>query len=167
MTNEQQNQEKAVVLRPSWKNYIPHYSAIVAIVVAMVYISVKFQPSEGWGNVLYAVGMAGILYIIGRVLLIRFGERFTVNEKEVVMEHGLLNKSSIEVGIHQIRTIQVKQSIWQRVVNIGDLLIASAGTEGYEIIAHGVDAPYQLRDRIQEARASNQPAPAEVAKHDD
>lgn len=143
------NLKMEIRIRPSWKNYIPHYAAILALVIVMIYISVRFAPNEMWGNVLYSVGMLAILFVMVKVLMIRFSERFTVREREVAMEHGILNKSSIEIGILQIRTIQVKQNIWQRIVNIGDLLIASAGTEGYEIIAHGVDSPYELRDRIQ------------------
>lgn len=151
MSQEQtQEQMKKAALRPSWKNYIPHYLIITAVIALMIFISVTFSPGAFWGNVNYFIGLAVLLVVLGKVMLIRFSERFTITDKEVSMERGILNKSSVEVRILQIRTIQVKQHIWQRIMNIGDLLIASAGTEGYEIVAHGIDAPYEMRDKIQD-----------------
>jgi uncharacterized membrane protein YdbT with pleckstrin-like domain len=77
------------------------------------------------------------------------------------MEHGILEKRSTEIDINKIRTMLVHQNLWQRIVNIGNLYIASAGTESYEIVAHGVTHPYELRDKIQSYMRSKPVTPAE------
>lgn len=150
-----EQKSKITVFRPSWKNFFFHYMSIFLVIVFIIYISFSGLFSTGWlskswlKNSLYIICFAGILYTVLRIVFIRIDECFTVKEDEVAMEHGILNKKSTEIGIMQIRTIQVQQRIWQRIFDIGDILIASAGTEGYEIIAHGINKPHEIRDMLQ------------------
>ncbi|MCL1874977.1 MAG: PH domain-containing protein [Synergistaceae bacterium] len=150
-----EQKSKVTVFRPSWKNFFLLYLLVFIISALMIYISFGSLFRAGWlakawlKNGLYILGFAGILYIFVKIIYIRLDECFTVKEDEVAMEHGILNKKSTEVGIMQIRSIQVQQRIWQRLFDIGDIYIASAGTEGYEIIAHGINKPHEIRDMLQ------------------
>jgi uncharacterized membrane protein YdbT with pleckstrin-like domain len=114
-----------------------------------------------WRKLISIVGIVCILAIIIKIIYGMLDECFTLKEDEVVMERGILNKISTEIDIVQIRTILVNQNIWQRFVNIGDLYIASAGTESYEIVAHGINCPYELRDKIQYYIRSKPSTPVE------
>jgi len=67
----------------------------------------------------------------------------------VTLEKGLFAKNSVEVGMPQIRTIEVRQTVFQRMLGIGDIMIASSGTDAYEIIVPGIEEPKELRDLIQ------------------
>lgn len=66
----------------------------------------------------------------------------------VVLEKGLLSKDIKEVFISDIRTVDTRQSLLQRTFKIGDVMIATAGTSGYEDIAYGLPDPRGIKDLV-------------------
>ncbi len=51
-----------------------------------------------------------------------------------------------------IRTIQVDQDIFGRILNYGNVLIGTAGKDGYELEIHGVPSPSELQHFIEHVR---------------
>ncbi len=78
----------------------------------------------------------------------RYSLKIRIYPDRVVLEKGLLSKDIVEVFISDIRAINVKQSIMQRILQIGDLYIASAGTSGYEEKAYGIEHPQRVKELI-------------------
>ncbi len=70
----------------------------------------------------------------------------------VVLEKGILNKSYKEIFLADIRAIDVEQKFGQRILGYGDILIATAGTEGYELEVKAIPKPKLIRDLIIQLR---------------
>jgi uncharacterized membrane protein YdbT with pleckstrin-like domain len=77
-----------------------------------------------------------------------------VYDDRVVLERGVLSKAVKEIFISDVRTIDTKQTFFQRLVNVGDLMIATAGTSGYEDIVNGLPDPGGIKDLIISQRRS-------------
>jgi len=73
----------------------------------------------------------------------------------VVLEKGVLSKDVKEVFISDIRTVDTKQSLLQRMFKIGDVMIATAGTSGYEDVAYGLPDPRGIKDLVMNQRRSS------------
>ena len=71
-----------------------------------------------------------------------------VYEDRVVLEKGVLSKEIKEIFISDIRTIDMRQGVFQRIFGIGDILIATAGTSGYEDIAYGLPDPRGVKNLL-------------------
>lgn len=82
----------------------------------------------------------------------RASEILRVYTDRVVLEKGILNKSYKEVFLADIRAIDVEQKFGQRILGYGDILIATAGTEGYELEVKAVPKPKLIRDLIIQLR---------------
>ena len=134
--------------RFTWKNYLWRFMLIFSIIAVMILI-ISLVFGAGMDTAFYWAGTLGILFIGAKVMLDRFDERFTMKEDKVAVEHGLLHKKSTEMGVRQIRTIQVDQKLWQRIFNIGDISIGSAATRDYEIVAHGINNPHSVKEKLQ------------------
>jgi uncharacterized membrane protein YdbT with pleckstrin-like domain len=74
----------------------------------------------------------------------------------VVVEKGILSKDINEIFIDDIRTLRVRRSFLQRILGIGDAMIATAGNPTYEIAVTGLPNPTMLRDLIIAQRKSRQ-----------
>ena len=68
------------------------------------------------------------------------------------LETGWLSKRILDIYIADIRTIEVKQSMWQRMLNIGRMEIDTAASADDVLIADGIPNPVGVRNRIQELR---------------
>ena len=75
-----------------------------------------------------------------------------VYDDRVSLEEGLLSKEVTDVFIADIRGVEVKQGIWQRMFGVGDILIGTAATEGWEDYVRGLPAAMQIRDLILQQR---------------
>jgi len=133
--------------KTEWKRYIVQYLLIFAIVVAMGIVTYGSPGAEMKKNLC----IAGMIYILGiccEVTIFRRGERFTIKKDKVLMELGIFRKKYTEIRYNQIRTTHVKQTIWQRLINIGDLHVVSSGSGEDEIVARGIDKPHYYKEKI-------------------
>jgi uncharacterized membrane protein YdbT with pleckstrin-like domain len=72
--------------------------------------------------------------------------------EKAILERGVLSKEIKEIFIPDIRTIDVKQSLLQRIFRIGDIMIATAGTDGYEDVIYGLPDPKGIKALISSQR---------------
>jgi len=128
-------------MRPAWRSFLTWWILSVAVAALAVFLSVRYTAP--WWTV--AVALIPVVVI----MLKRCSTEFIVKHDEVTMEKGLFAKNSVEIGMPQIRTIEVRQTVFQRMLGIGDIMIASSGTDTYEIIVSGIEQPKELRDVIQ------------------
>jgi uncharacterized membrane protein YdbT with pleckstrin-like domain len=75
-----------------------------------------------------------------------------VYQDRVVLEKGILSKHIKELFISDIRTIDTQQSLLQRIFGIGNIMIATSGTSGYEDVALGLPDPLSIKDLVLQQR---------------
>lgn len=75
-----------------------------------------------------------------------------VTTKRTVESHGLFSRATSEVLHDNIRNIAVKQSFVDRVFNVGQIEISSAGHAGVEVAMKDVRNPHGVRDAIDKYR---------------
>ncbi len=72
---------------------------------------------------------------------------------------------SVEIGLSEIKHIEVGQTMMQTILGIGDLIVTSAGTGGEEIVAKNIPHPQAVRDEIQiHARRYKKPNPTVIVE---
>lgn len=76
------------------------------------------------------------------------GTVLTVTDEKTILRTGILSKHENEVYHSDVRNVQVKQNLFQRLFGVGSLGIASAGHGGMEIEASGIPAPGKVKDLI-------------------
>ena len=93
---------------------------------------------------LFGFGLLFILY----ALLDRNTKVYTLTNKRVMSKAGIISRRVNEVGVKDIRNINVKQGIFERLFGVGTVEIASAGTADIEVRFIGVNDPIRARDLI-------------------
>jgi uncharacterized membrane protein YdbT with pleckstrin-like domain len=71
-----------------------------------------------------------------------------VYEDRVSVERGVLSKSYTEFFIRDIRSIDVDQGVWGRMVGIGNLTISTAATVEADETLEGLSNPKAIRDLL-------------------
>lgn len=69
--------------------------------------------------------------------------RLYVTDDAVVSERGLLSRSKTRVAIASIRSVSVRQSLTDRMFNVGTVSVSTIGDEP-EIVARGMPEPAKL-----------------------
>lgn len=82
-------------------------------------------------------------------------DRLEIRRNEILWTHGLLSKNYTEINMNSIRTVRVHQSLLQRILDAGDLVIFTTGDEP-ELAVRGLPHPNDIRDHIRQSAASAQ-----------
>ena len=91
--------------------------------------------------------VAGLLILIGAAIH-RRSQVFKVTSRRVVCKRGIIARSSTSVSLRDIRAVRLRQSILERILGLGTVKIASAGTGQMEIEFTGVRGAARVRERI-------------------
>jgi len=109
---------------------------------------------------LFAYTLGGILilaYGLGLIIIfIAFLSKnstvFTLTNRRVKSKFGIISRTTREVSIKDIRVINLKQGIFERIFGLGTVEVGSAGTAGIEVYFKGIpDAP-KVIDMIQKLK---------------
>ncbi len=74
-------------------------------------------------------------------------DRLVITQDELIWTHGLLNKQYTEINMASVRTVRVSQSLFQRIMNAGDITIFTAGDHP-ELFVRGLPDPNDVRELI-------------------
>jgi len=95
-----------------------------------------------WALALIAGGWLGVWKFL------TYGETLEITNKRSVLHLGILRKNTSEVVHDNIRNVQVDQSFWNRIWNVGTMGISSSAQSGVEINAKNIPKPHHVRKVI-------------------
>jgi uncharacterized membrane protein YdbT with pleckstrin-like domain len=150
------NEELVFDLKPHWIATVPGIlMGLLSIVVGWAVIHYAFNGD--WDKkhtiVLGAVALAILFFTVAPILQWVF-TRFVLTTDRIITRRGIVAKSSKEIPLERINDISFSQSVFERMVGAGDLLIESAGERGQERISH-VRKPETVQRRIYEMSEDN------------
>lgn len=94
------------------------------------------------------LGVAVVLGLLGFWKLQTLSAALEITNKRTVHRQGLLSKATSEVVHDNIRNVQVTQTFWQRLWNVGTLGLSSSGQDGIEIEITDIPRPERVREII-------------------
>ena len=126
---------------------------LLVTVVALVVSAVADAP--GFVRlVLACIALATLGWFAGRY--VRWATtNFAVTTDRIIFRHGVLSKQGIEIPLERVNTIFFHQSIWERVIGTGDLVIESAGEKGSEPFTD-IRRPSHVQNEIYRLMEENQ-----------
>ena len=167
-------EEIVLDLKPHWMYVVPTIVVWLGATVASAVIwSVSGQSWMAWVTLI-------VFLALGVNAAVRWSKwvttSFTVTNDRIMFRQGMVAKSGVEIPLERIMNVNFKQSIWERIIGAGDLLIESGGKDGQsrfsdvrkpELVAkeiheqanHYEEKP-ERRAAAAAAAASNLPPPA-------
>lgn len=94
----------------------------------------------------YALMLIAALILLGWWLA-TLVDRLEIRRHEIVWTHGLLARQYTEINMASVRTMRINQSLLQRLLDAGDLVIFTAGDQP-ELAIHGLPRPREVREHI-------------------
>lgn len=108
------------------------------------------------GLVCLAFYGAGLL-LWGAAAIQYMTTELAITNKRVIAKVGLVGRSTIEINLQKIESIQVHQGIPGRIFNYGSVVVSGAGNPQAPI--SGISDPLRFRRAVVDAQESNRDAP--------
>ena len=112
--------------RPHWKLLALPVGWFVLLSIAWGAV-IKWLDIGAWGFLIYA---ALALWLVAYPFLLWWTRLYVLTSERLMTRHGLISKSGIEIPLENITNVNFSQTVFERVIGAGDLLVESAGTSG-------------------------------------
>jgi len=144
-----------VLLRPSIKliKLVYILSLIAAAAIAVYLLSIQDRDNRLWALLLLpaiAILFAGIRHLRRRLT------KLTVQDDRLRFEAGLFSKTTRTIELAKVQDVRVDQTLGQRMLNIGDLSLETAGGTS-RIVMQSIDRPQEAADHILELSRAQHP----------
>ncbi len=134
--------------RPHWKLlFIPFLWFVLLIVVLGV--TTWFVRGLWWVWLIAVLAAAGFLVI--RPLVNWWFTRYVLTTERLVTRVGLIAQSGVEIPLERITNVNFSQSVFERMLGAGDLLIESAGSSGQSKFSN-IPRPDQFQTLLYKTR---------------
>jgi uncharacterized membrane protein YdbT with pleckstrin-like domain len=133
---------------PSWRAILGFY--LKGIVIAAVAGVIAKLVGAGDGTVFLIV-----LIVIGLTVVIGFIKRvattYTITDRRLNIKRGIISREVQETRLERVQNVNYRQSVYQRVMQIGDVDFDTAATDDYNFIFAGVAEPAEVVHRVDQA----------------
>ncbi len=144
-----------IVIRPSMKFIKAGYVCAFLVVCAAVFVHYKFIADRNPAPILPIASLLILLWPIKRHVQ-RQTVTLTIAGDKLRYETGLASKSMRLIQLPKVQDVRVLQSFWQRLFNVGDISIETAG-ENSRLVVENLDQPRQLAEQITDASTHSMP----------
>ena len=139
------DEEIVLDLHPHWWFFAPPLLALIAAVV----LGILALANDVHTALKIPVGILvlGLLAWFGWRYLRWITTNFVVTTDRLIYRHGVLSKHGIEIPLDRVNTVFFRQSIFERIVGAGDLIIESASETGRQRFSN-VRKPSAVQNEI-------------------
>jgi uncharacterized membrane protein YdbT with pleckstrin-like domain len=113
--------------RPHWKLLFVPFLWGFGVLVVFVGLELRF---DGLAKFTGLVSLGLLLWFVVRPLVNWWFTRYVLTTERLITRKGLIAQSGIEIPLERITNVNFSQSIFERLVGAGDLLVESAGETG-------------------------------------
>ena len=139
--------------RPHWIALAGPVAVSIVLIAGLVAALVTIHGSRGANAVLRWIAIIVIVVVFLAYPVRRFVEwatsHFVVTNERLIHRSGFIAKRSMEVPLNRINDVRFNQSVFERMIGAGDLIVESAGERGQEIF-DDVRHPEEIQKTIYE-----------------
>ena len=135
-----EGEELVLDLRPHWVALVGPIFVTVVVVAGWI-VALIFAPAEGSSRtavlwIAVAIGVLILLWYPLRAFVAWATSNFAVTSDRVIHREGFIAKRTMEIPLEAINDVRFQQSVFERMVGAGDLVIQSASEFGRNVFAN-------------------------------
>lgn len=138
----------ALDLHPHWWFFGPETLSLVASLFLTVYLRSKVT---GWlETAVTYVGLAAIIVSMSWLVVALVKWRttyFVVTSHRLIYRQGVVARNGVEIPLERVNNVNFHQTIFERLLQVGDLLIESGGQEGQQTFSD-ISHPEEVQNII-------------------
>jgi uncharacterized membrane protein YdbT with pleckstrin-like domain len=133
---------------PSWRAIIGFY--LKGILIAAL-AGVIFKLFGANSSTVFLV----VLVIVAGTVLAGFVRRvattYTITDRRLNIRRGIVSREVQETRLERVQNVNYKQSVYQRLVQVGDVDFDTAAGDDYNFVFYGVANPSDVVHRVDQA----------------
>jgi uncharacterized membrane protein YdbT with pleckstrin-like domain len=134
-------------LRPHWFFLVAPVLALIAALALAVWVGTG-DPEDYVLFPVLGLSVVALLYFLVR--LAQWTTDFVLTTDRLIYRKGVVSRSGREIPLERVNDVSFTQSLFQRMLRAGDLLVESGGERGQSSFGHFAD-PQGIQNEIHRA----------------
>jgi uncharacterized membrane protein YdbT with pleckstrin-like domain len=135
---------------PSWRSVLRFY----VIGVILVGVAVAIGALASGTGVAIGAGAVALVILVLVGLVKRSAIHYVITTERLQIRRGILAKSTQETRIERVQNVNTKQSLFERLLQVGTVDFDTAGTDDSEFRFVGVSNPKEVVRAVDRAQRS-------------
>jgi uncharacterized membrane protein YdbT with pleckstrin-like domain len=130
--------------RPSWRAMMSFWFSVGVLAIVVLVLGIVIDQAQ-WGALI-----AAVIAVFGLVKgwLERVATLYTITDRRIIIRKGILSRHERAAHIDRVQNVNLTQSFFDRLFQVGTLDFDTAGTEDSDFKFTGISDPDELRSRI-------------------
>jgi uncharacterized membrane protein YdbT with pleckstrin-like domain len=133
---------------PSWRAILGFY--LKGILIAAL-AGVIFKLFGAGGGTVFLVVLVIVAVTVLAGFLRRVATTYTITDRRLNIRRGIVSREVQETRLERVQNVNYKQSLFQRLVQVGDVDFDTAAGDDYNFIFYGVADPGQVVHKVDQA----------------
>jgi len=133
---------------PSWRAILGFYLKGI-LVAALAGVIFKLFGADGGTVFLVVLLIVGVTVLAG--FLKRVATTYTITDRRLNIRRGIVSREVQETRLERVQNVNYKQSIYQRLVQVGDVDFDTAAGDDFNFVFYGVADPGQVVHKVDQA----------------
>jgi uncharacterized membrane protein YdbT with pleckstrin-like domain len=142
------------IIRPAWRSqWFLLILAIALLLIPLLPIVESLRAGRDWRSIFDpSLATLGVPFLIVCLIMIyrHLSSRFTVDDLSIESRQGIIAREVSSIRVEDVRSINVKQSLLERLLFIGDIEFSSAAGPEAEVVFKKISNPMRVKRKIQE-----------------
>jgi uncharacterized membrane protein YdbT with pleckstrin-like domain len=143
---------------PSWRAILGFY--LRGILISAALGAVVAIATEIGGDVNKSMVFVVVLVAIGITLLTGFIKRvtttYTITDRRLNIKRGIISREVQQTRLERVQNVNYNQTLFQRIVQVGDVDFDTAGSGDYDFSFDGVADPEVVVAKVHDAQSLQQ-----------
>lgn len=132
---------------PSWRAILAFY--IKGLLIGLV-LAVIAQLADGTGTAILVFAVVGGATVLAGFIK-RVATTYTITDHRLNIKRGIVARKVQETRLARVQNVNYRQSVIQRVLQVGDVDFDTAATDDFGFVFAGVADPEEVKERVERA----------------
>jgi uncharacterized membrane protein YdbT with pleckstrin-like domain len=155
--------------RPSWRAMLAFYMRWIALAAIVGIGGQVLASTTGWNLPTGWFWGFALLLLLGTLAvgyLRRLTRTYVVTNRRIYVRTGLVSRDLHSTSHERIQSVNTRQTVFQRMLDVGDVDFDTAATDDFEFVFAGCDRPHDVARRVTSLEDSMHGEGAASAAHE-
>jgi len=146
---------------PSWRSILGFYlqGLLVVLVIAfLVGLGTRIADGEVDTGLVVLVAIVGVAIVILVGLIKRITTHYTITTRRLHIQRGIIARDIQETRLERVQNVNYNQSLFERILQVGDVDFDTAAGDDYNFVFAGVADPAEVVERVDRATHATAPS---------
>ena len=139
---------------PSWRGILSFYlkGVLLSVAAALLVWLVSGLFGDAENGIASGILIAGVVLIVLIGFVKRVATEYTITDRRLHIKRGIIARHTQETQIHRAQNVNTRQSVIDRLLQVGTVNFDTAGSGDYDFAFVGVSDPDDVVHAVDQAQ---------------